>query len=488
MQGFYKELQRNNIQPFLLIAFTTLLVWLLSFAVPAFQNGFVSIKSFDLFSDLKIKHTKEPVHLPVNSSSGTPAITEVQKGPDSALYAVSEKEIVDFACKDSVRALEFFFRSLQDTKQKGSKTRIAYFGDSMIEGDLVTQDLRNALQQVFGGAGVGFVPITSPTAGFRQTVAHSFSDNWYEYTINKTDSVLLHKPGITGHVFIPQKLTADSVNRQFSWVKYAGSRHYKRLSQLGEVKLYFGLSTAQNAVFTEYKGSFKKQELNGNNIVNELVLNDKSTLQEVKLNFNVKYNLPVYGVSFESDSGVILDNFAFRGNSGLGLTNIPSKIMKGLNNYLDYKLVILHYGINVSNPKMTDYSWYEAGMTRVINYMKTCFPNASILLISVSDKSYKEGTGFVTEPSIPLLVEAQKRVAQKNKVAFWNLYEAMGGYNTMVKWVEGDTVLANKDYTHLNFKGARKVAALLNKYLMQEYVNYCSRPQSTLSRNSRGKP
>ena len=42
-----------------------------------------------------------------------------------------------------------------------TKVRIAYFGDSMIEGDLVTQTLRHQMQEIFGGQGVGFVPTTS---------------------------------------------------------------------------------------------------------------------------------------------------------------------------------------------------------------------------------------------------------------------------------------------------------------------------------------
>jgi hypothetical protein len=45
------------------------------------------------------------------------------------------------------------------TTKKG-KIRIAYFGDSMIEGDLLTQTLRKLLQKEFGGYGVGFFPFT----------------------------------------------------------------------------------------------------------------------------------------------------------------------------------------------------------------------------------------------------------------------------------------------------------------------------------------
>ena len=37
--------------------------------------------------------------------------------------------------------------------------RIAYFGDSFIEADILTADLREMLQQKYGGCGVGFVDV-----------------------------------------------------------------------------------------------------------------------------------------------------------------------------------------------------------------------------------------------------------------------------------------------------------------------------------------
>ena len=64
------------------------------------------------------------------------------------------------------------------------------------------------------------------------------------------------------------------------------------------------------------------------------------------------------------------------------------------------------------------------------------------------------------------MVATQQKIAAKNKVAFWDLYNTMGGENTMVNWVEGDTVLAYKDYMHVNEKGAKRIANLLFTKLM----------------------
>lgn len=63
-------------------------------------------------------------------------------------------------------------------KKEGKRpVRIAVLGDSFIEGDIITADIREQLQDLYGGGGVGFVPFSSPIAQFRGTVRHTF-DGW----------------------------------------------------------------------------------------------------------------------------------------------------------------------------------------------------------------------------------------------------------------------------------------------------------------------
>jgi lysophospholipase L1-like esterase len=74
--------------------------------------------------------------------------------------------------------------------------------------------------------------------------------------------------------------------------------------------------------------------------------------------------------------------------------------------------------------------------------------------------------------SVPLMVEAQREIARKTEIAFYNLFEAMGGENSMVSFVENDPPLANKDYTHLNSLGGRRVATIFVKSLINEFQKY----------------
>ena len=69
--------------------------------------------------------------------------------------------------------IPFFEKLYQLETNKKGKARIAYFGDSMTDGDLIVQDVRTQFQSVFGGEGVGFVNISSESAASRGSVIHT---------------------------------------------------------------------------------------------------------------------------------------------------------------------------------------------------------------------------------------------------------------------------------------------------------------------------
>src|SRR5690606_32346027 len=178
------------------------------------------------------------------------------------------------------------------------------------------------------------------------------------------------------------------------------------------------------------------------------------------------------GASFENGTGVYVDNFSMRGNSGIGLYSIPLKMMKDFNNYQDYKLIVLQYGLNVVGTDSARYNWYAARMITVIEKIKQAFPEASILLLSVSDRATNETGELKTISTIPALRNAQRYIAQKTGIAFWDLFEAMGGEDSIIKFADSNPALAAKDYTHLTFKGGRKLGIRLVNSLLFEMEKY----------------
>jgi len=139
---------------------------------------------------------------------------------------------------------------------------------------------------------------------------------------------------------------------------------------------------------------------------------------------------------------------------------------------LGYDLIILQFGTNVLNYGSLNYGWYEKKMKNVVAHLKECFPGASILIISTADKSTKYELTMKTDSAVVPLASAQKRYAVQAESGFINLYTLMGGDGSMVKWVEEVPAKANKDYTHFNHRGAKQIAGLIYKQLMDGYEEY----------------
>lgn len=361
--------------------------------------------------------------------------------------------------------IHFFEKLYQlETNPEGNKVRIAYFGDSMTDGDMIVQDLRANYQTQFGGEGVGFVSITSESAASRSTITHQYSKNW------KTQSYLnVKRPrspfGVNGHVFF-----ANDTNN-IEWIRFKAN-NTKFATMLDNPTLFYGKGKNQHGKVNVIIGKDTVvKSLAPNNLVNTLKMSSNS-LKGFKADFIKADSIPIFGFNFDDGKGVHVDNFSQRGNSGLPISTFNPAVMQAFNAKLDYDLIVLHYGTNVLNYGTKDYTWYDRSMTKTVNHLKECFPGVSILIISTADKSTKYELEMKTDSAVVPLTVAQKRYALKTESGFVNLYTLMGGDGSMVKWVEEDPAKANKDYTHFNHRGAKKIAGLLYEQLNQGYEQY----------------
>ncbi|TDW47212.1 GDSL-like lipase/acylhydrolase family protein [Flavobacterium sp. 270] len=438
--------------------------------------GFKQILPDKIFSDSKLDSKNVLIDsLLLESVAKDSAATE----SDSLLEAERQlgKEKISFDATEGIEfpsetfdnykgyqyLISFYEKLYQLEKNPESKVRIAYYGDSMTDGDLIVQDVRTNYQERFGGNGVGFVSITSESAASRGSVKSVYSKNW------KMQSYLnVKRPispfGVNGHVFFAN----DKSNS--TWVQYeAGTNKYS--TALDNPTLFYGRSSKKGKVnFIIGKDTLKKS-LAPNNLVNTLKVSSGS-LKAFKANFVQADSIPIYGFNFDNGSGVHVDNFSQRGNSGLPISMFDASVMQAFNNSLKYDLVILHYGTNVLNYGTKNYFWYEKGMTKVVNKIKESFPGVSILIISTADKSTKYEQEMKTDSAVVPLMKAQKKYALETESGFVNLYTLMGGDGSMVKWVDESPARANKDYTHFNQRGAKAIGKLLYDQLNKGYEQY----------------
>lgn len=349
--------------------------------------------------------------------------------------------------------LGHFINALRSARK--SPVRVAFFGDSFIEGDILCAPFRDTLQLLFGGRGVGYVPITSEVAKFRTTIQHDFS-NWRTFSIVGKKNYFAPL-GLPGYCFKP-----DDNNE----VRYTAAR-----KNFLTAKIYYEADQpfTLNYVVNDSLASTKEFEPSP---LAEFILQQRN-FNSLKMSFQPHDSLRLYGAVFEDSLGVTVDNFSMRSNPGMGLFSVEPSRMTQFNSLRNYKLVILQYGLNVLSEKdTTGYGWYVERMSTLINRMKESFPDCSFLLISIGDRSSNQKGKFATMPGILRMRSAQRKIAQQTGIAFWDMYEAMGGENSMVKYTESVPPLAAKDYTHLTFRGGRKLAKKLADAVLYEKAKY----------------
>lgn len=340
---------------------------------------------------------------------------------------------------------------LQLEAGKPVKLRIAWFGDSQIEGDYMTQDLRKMLNNQFNLTGsVGFIPVNSVSQDFRATAivntsGYIKSNNFKQHTSN---SHLF----LSGYSFFGGDFRMNMLDK------------VKRDPQVPLQKwLLFGkgdtLRIAYNdSVFKAYPAT---------KYFNKILLNS-STNQSVSVRVSSS-RTPVYGISSETNSGIIIDNYSFRGITGIELKQISNALLTELSKENYYDLIVFQYGVNLMfKPEETHFAPYYKQMKSVVNKFKTAMPTTDFLMLSCSDRAFNYGGEWKTAVGIDSLVYNQAKIAFDTKIPFYNLYQSMGGNGTMVKYVDS-LQYAGKDYIHFNVKGSKKVAYYIFKAMMNDY-------------------
>ena len=351
--------------------------------------------------------------------------------------------------------LKKFLNTLNESKTK--KIRIAHYGDSINWGDIITADLRQNFQSKFGGMGVGFLSICTDDIAVKQSTKHTFYEAQWDWASLFTRNPKNYPLGIAGTV---------AKSKGNSWVKYEATNFMSSTKSFKTIRLFY--NNAKNNCTVSYSlnnGVLQPLKLASGSNVKESDINSPVNATSVRFNItSCSSDVNFFGVSLENGNGVYVDNFPIRGNSGVAIDDIPRNILSDFQKMLNYKLIILNYGLNIASPEQTNYTWYRNKMIKVISNLKQVFPDAAILLVGVNDKAIKKGTKFITDPTVLQVLNEQKIITNQTGIAFWNSFEAMGGINSMNDWVNQN--LALKDYSHFSDAGGKIIADLLTEAIL----------------------
>ena len=375
-------------------------------------------------------------------------------------------------------SMKSFFAALDNAKNK--KVRIMHYGDSQIEADRITSYLRNELQNKFGGYGVGLFPIIQVAP--KMSVNTEYSDNWKRYPgFGRKDTTVKHMKygalmAFCRYSSIPQ---TDIINDSLSydaWIKIKKPRaSYGRTKSYVQLRVFLSNShTNINYSIIADGVSLSEGMITANTPFQTLKANFANTPEEITIAFSGNDSPDVYGISLEGSNGVIMDNIPLRGSSGTIFSKQNATLLGNMYAALSPNLIIMEFGGNTIPYTKSDKSAAQYGrwFKSQINYMKKRNPNAAIIVIGPGDMSVKEKTEYVTYPYLEAVRDAMKDAAISSGCVFWDMYEVMGGKNSMPKWVNAEPSLASSDYIHFSPKGAKKIAEEFSVKLFEMYNGY----------------
>lgn len=434
-----------------------------------FELGYFSPE--DLLGPFWSEHPKDAKAFKASSADSSNS----KNSADSLARLAFEKPVLDTLIQvDALDALGHFFEALESlVAGKRASVRVIHYGDSQIEGDRITMQFRDVLQKRFGGRGFGYValePLVMPASldfinsyGLARKTAFGRRDtNIKDARYGHLGSFTALLPasegeGFEGGVTFKKRNWGYQLARDFSKVKMSLSTHTPLSVDVFVADTLF----ASHSIPADFE---------------DIVPIKVPQSDEFSFVLKAKESPRIYGLSFESASGVWVDNVAMRGASGMIFRKLDRSQFQATLLRENYELVILQYGGNaVPYLKDTaDAERFAKAAAAQVAHIKRLHPSASILYIGPSDMAVKSGLKMRSYPIIKVLKLALRNEMLAKGAAYWDLHDVMGGEGAMVRWVEKEEpALAVKDYCHFSPAGAKyvgyKLAAALD-HLQAEYI------------------
>lgn len=385
----------------------------------------------------------------------------------SALHYPFIKPELNKIENDSVStSMHQFYRKLEELKDtKKGRVDIVHIGDSHIQADFFSGTIRQKMQLRFGNAGRGLI--------FPYRVAKSNEPASYKTSTNTVweskRNVFYEKPlpiGVSGFT-IETGDTSAEINLTVKDQPGLGYG-FTKFTLFQEKGLY----NYDITVCDEYNceiGILRAMDTSASKFISEVKF--KQPMSQILLRNKVtdtvnQERTRIYGMMLENDSaGVLYNTIGVNGAEYRHYT--MSKYFLQQLSYLNADLVIISMGTNEAFTTAFDKVEFYKHIDTLIANIKTVCPNAAILLTTPADSFRKARKGRVKNPD---MMEARVTIINyclQHNLPYWDLYEIMGGYGSMLKWFTAK--LSAKDKVHFSAKGYQIQGGLFYQALMKSF-------------------
>ena len=268
----------------------------------------------------------------------------------------------------------------------------------------------------------------------------------------------------------------DEENIQTGWFSLTKSNiGYRGTRKYNQVRMFYGFNRAEFniKVFTDGE-LFADETIPPGKRLMVKQWNFESTPTKIMIIMEGADSPDIYGLSLESSDGLAVDNISMRGASGTSFGALDYIPFKPMLDSLRPKLLLLQYGGNTVPYIKSEKAAKNYGnqFKRQIVYLKKLIPDVSVIVIGPGDMSTKVEGEMQTYPMLVPVRDALRQAAFDAGAGFFDIYEAMGGHNSMIEWAEADPALAAPDYVHFAPKGAKIIAEAFIKSFMADYEAY----------------
>ena len=364
---------------------------------------------------------------------------------------------------DDYTFFDSLFAGFDSAAAAGRVDRVLHYGDSQLEMDRISSELRQRLQERFGGSGPGMVPALKPMSSV--SITQNATGSLARYAL-VTDTLSKWSPT---HRYGPlTRFAVLSGEARFNFRRAENRYAQERVRNISRVSVLLGHNGPGLSM------SLKCDTLE---ILRASIdtARDDVTLVTWELPANVERGAitfsgeaEIYGIALDGGPGVTVDNVAMRGCSGNIFTSIDSTVMRQSFDKTGTRLILLQFGGNampgIGSKKAI--SIYLDKMVRQFDYFKKVAPGAKQLFVGPADMSKSVNGSLVTWPLLPELNDSLKTRCLANGVAYWDTFNMMGGSGSMREWVNHNPPLAGPDYIHFTTRGASEVGSALAKSLL----------------------
>jgi len=397
-----------------------------------------------------------------------PEVTPEPKARCGARTAELEPLLATLASSPTVaierpETLAPFFDALArlDRKLASDHVRVAVYGDSNLTMDFPTGRMRRVLSRAFGEGGHGFVAAGQPWSHYQhRDVRHGVISGWKPYAVSTSPTgdglyglggIVVENEWQGATTFVETAATGSPIGTDVArfdvfFLQRSGGGAFDVVVDGKRVRRVESGIARSERDRSPRLGTLRVDVPEGPHRI-ELVASSAAVTR-------------LMGVALEREApGIVIDTF------GVGSLNTRSQVAENaaLNAEMlrarRYDLVVFLTGAN----DVFTMDAVPKALTALVERQRAALPGVPVLVVSPADRGARHSFPRTLE-----VVAQRQRLAAELGVAYWSLWEAMGGRDTMARFVrEG---MAQKDAIHWNARGGDWAGDRLTHALLKEYA------------------